>query len=279
MSLGDRQRTTEAAQAHPQQALAVAERLRAQFPDAGVSLGSMDGRFVSPATFWAQSGAGIETGLAYQDRFATDMTDPIRAAHLIAFYSNDLSMALGAFYLGSGLTAEVSGLRFEDWTRSSGGREVAGKRFHFRLDRFVPAEGIGSFERGFTAHLKPVIAALKRRTGLSSGAQWRLASDALAGAFLEIGRAIGDEARGMGAALAIVKRQGSPLYSEELCYEEIAAVDPASGERLSRQYRMRCGCCLYFRTEGGSFCDTCVLLQPEARRARLVAHLMQNGGA
>ncbi|MEK1868492.1 MAG: (2Fe-2S)-binding protein, partial [Ensifer adhaerens] len=87
-----------------------------------------------------------------------------------------------------------------------------------------------------------------------------------------------DEARGMAEALAIVKRPGSRLYSEELCYEQIAALDPASGAQLSRQYRIRCGCCLYFKTEGGSFCDTCVLLEPEDRRARLAAHLMQNGG-
>ncbi|WP_244513125.1 MULTISPECIES: (2Fe-2S)-binding protein [unclassified Ensifer] len=279
MTLNDQQPTAQTVEAYPPQALAVVETLRAQFPEAGVSLGPATSDFRVAAAFWAEGSPDMEAGLAYQDRFATDMTDRIRAAHLIAFYSNQLSMVLGAFYLGAGLTAEVAGLRFEDWTRTSRGVAVAGKRYHFRFDRLVPGEDIAGFERKFRAHLKPVIAVLKRRTGLSSGAQWRLAADALAGAFLEIGRAVGDEARGMAAALAIVKRQGSPLYSDALCYEEITALDPASDERLSRYYRMRCGCCLYFRTEGGSFCDTCVLLEPGARRARLVAHLMQNGGA
>ncbi|HEV7305676.1 (2Fe-2S)-binding protein [Ensifer sp.] len=272
-------RTGDTADAPLPQALAVAERLRVRFPDVGVSLGPGDIDFTAPDQFWTDGGAGIEHGLDYQNRFASDMTDRIRAAHLIAFYSNQLSAVLGAFYLGAGFGAAVCGLRFEDWNRTAKGGTVAGKRYHFRLDRLQPDVDIGDFELGFTAHLKPVIAALKRRCGLSRGAQWRLAADSLAGAFLEIGRAIGDEARGMDAALAIVKREGSPLYSEELCYEEVAAVDPASGARWSRQYRMRCGCCLYFRTEGGSYCDTCVLLEPEARRARLAAHLMQNGGA
>ncbi|HEV7317245.1 MAG TPA: (2Fe-2S)-binding protein [Ensifer sp.] len=278
MTASDRQRAAQFVGGYPPEALEVVERLCTQFPDAGVSIGTVDGGFRTPAIFWAEGGGGIEDGLAYQDRFAPDMTDRIRAAHLIAFYSHQLSMVLGASYLGAGLAAEVSGLRFEAWTRTVRGVEIAGKRFHFHLDRLAPGD-VRGVERQYVAQLKPVIAALKRRTGLSSGAQWRLAADSLAGAFLEIGRAIGDEARGMAEALAIVKRRGSPLYSEELCYEEIVAVDPTSGERLSRQYRMRCGCCLYFRTEGGSFCDTCVLLEPEARRAQLVAHLMQNGGA
>lgn len=284
MRLNDHRPTAEIAAAFAPQALAVADHLRAQFPEAAVSLGPAASEFSAPGDFWAVGSAGLEAGLAYQDFFGVGMTDRIRAAHLIAFYSRQLSVVLGAFHLGAGLQPEVAGIRFEDWARLHRGAEVAGKRYHFRLQppamgRKGGEEGVSSFEQGFIAHLAPVIAVLKARTGLSSGAQWRLAADALAGAFLEIGRAIGDEARGMAEALAIVKRPGSRLYSDELCYEQISAVHPASGEHISRQYRIRCGCCLYFKTEGGSFCDTCVLLEPEDRRARLAAHLMQNGGA
>lgn len=282
MNSRDRQRTMESLEGCVPQALAMVERLHALFPDVGISLGTADGDFAAAGPFWAAGGAGIEESLAYQDCFATGMTDRIRAAHLIAFYSRQLSVALGGLYLGAGLHADVSGIRFEEWTRVYQGRDVTGKRYHFRLDPadgVLEAKGISAFERVFTAHLAPVIAAVKKRTGLSSGAQWRLVADSLAGAFLEIGRAIGDEARGMGEALAIVKRRGSRLFSEELCYEEISATDPESGARLSRQHRIRCGCCLYFQTEGGSYCDTCVLLEPDDRRARLAAHLMRNGGA
>lgn len=282
MNLGGQQQIAQTGEGYPPRVLAVVERLCAQFPDAGVSLGPADGAFSAPAGFWAAGGAGIEESLAYQDFFAVGMTDRIRAAHLIAFYSRQVSVVLGALYLGAGVQAEIAGIRFEDWSRLHQDRAVAGKRYHFQVDlaeRLQQPECIGVFERGFTAHLAPVIAILKKRSGLSSGAQWRLAADSLAGAFLEIGRAIGDEARGMAEALAIVKRPGSRLFSEEIGYEEISATDPASGAQLSRQYRIRCGCCLYFKTEGGSFCDTCVLLEPDDRRVRLAARLTQNGGA
>lgn len=218
MNSRNHQRMARTVEGYPPQALAVVERLHAQFPDAGVSLGPADSAFSAPAAFWAAGGTGIEQSLAYQDFFAIGMTDRIRAAHLIAFYSRQLSVVLGALYLGAGLQAQIAGLRFEEWTRLHQDREVAGKRYHFRLgvaEGPQHAEGISAFERGFTAHLAPVIAVLKKRTGLSSGAQWRLAADSLAGAFLEIGRAIGDEARGMAEALAIVKRRGSRLFSEE----------------------------------------------------------------
>ncbi|WP_143348220.1 (2Fe-2S)-binding protein [Ensifer adhaerens] len=282
MRLNDHRPTTEIAAAFPPQALAVADHLRTQFPEAAVSLGPAASDFSPPGDFWAAGSAGLEAGLAYQDFFGARMTDRIRAAHLIAFYSRQLSVVLGAFHLGAGLRTEVAGIRFEDWTRLHRGVEVAAKRYHFRLQPVAVERrgggGASALEQAFIAHLAPVIAVLKKRAGLFSGAQWRLAADSLAGAFLEIGRAIDDEARGMAEALAIVKRPGSRLYSDELCYEEIVAIDPQGGEQLSRQYRIRCGCCLYFRTEGGSFCDTCVLLEPEDRRARLAAHLMQNGG-
>lgn len=278
----DGHRTAEARDTYPPHALAAVERLSRLFPEVGFSLGQADGDFSAPATFWAEGGTQVEASIAYQDRFANGMDDRIRAAHLVAFYSHQLSLALGALYLGSGLHAEVTGLRFEDAIRAHRGVEVLGKRFHFRLDLATHGQGgadSGAFEPAFVAHLTPIIAVLKRRTGLSSGAQWRLAADSVAGAFLQIGRAVGDEARGIAEALAIVKRRGSPLFSEKLCYEEITAVGPAGGERLSRRYRMRGGCCLFYRTEGGSFCDACVLLDPDVRRERLAAHLVRNGGA
>lgn len=282
MNLGSQQQIAQTGEGYPPRVLAVVERLRAEFPDVGVSLGTVDGAFSAPAGFWAAGGAGIEESLAYQDFFRSrhDGPDPGRASDRL--YSRQVSVVLGALYLGAGVQAEIAGIRFEDWSRLHQDRAVAGKRYHFHVDlaeRSQQAECIGVFERGFTAHLAPVIAILKKRSGLSSGAQWRLAADSLAGTFLEIGRAIGDEVRGMAEALAIVKRPGSRLFSEEICYEEISATDPASGAQLSCQYRIRCGCCLYFKTEGGGFCDTCVLLEPDDRRARLAARLMQNGGA
>jgi hypothetical protein len=242
--------------------------------------------FRSFPAFWAEASADLETVLAYQDHFASGMDDKIRAAHLIAFYSHQFGLAAGAIYLVGGVVPEVRGLRFESQQRLMGGRMVEAGRFHFLAglprvaDGAAPMDADGVFHDGFIAQLKPVITLVELRCGLSSRAQWRLAADGLAGAFLEIGRRRGAEADAMERALAIVKRVGSPLYSRELCYERIdAAPDCGPGEEaLSRTYRMRGGCCLFYRSNGGSYCDTCVLLEPELRRERLRARLLDSAG-
>ena len=261
-------------------ALDLLARLQPFFPEVGFSLDAAGDDGLSEVQFWAEDGAGLEAVLAYQDRFAVGMDDKIRAAHLIAYYGNQLALALGSLYLGAGIVAAVDRLRFEAFSRGSGERVVEARRFHFGL--VLPIVGQGDqaspdvFGATFAAYLAPIIIALKRRTGLSSGAQWRLAADSLAGGFLEIGRALGDEEDAMSKALAIVKREGTPLYSDKLCYEAIKAEfgEGRGDQALSRVYRLRGGCCLYYRTEGGSFCDSCVLLAPQERRERLQAHLL-----
>ncbi|WP_244610908.1 (2Fe-2S)-binding protein [Ensifer sp. M14] len=272
---GDRPAEEAMDEALRQSVRGVLARLQLRFPEVGFSLDDAGDGCLSEAQFWAEDGAGLDAGLAYQDCFAAGMDDKIRAAHLIAFYGNQLALALGSLYLGAGIVAGVRGLRFEEFSRAYGERLVAAKRFHFSLA--LPAVSddapgdTDAFGETFAAHLAPVIAMLKHRAGLSSGAQWRLAADSLAGGFLEIGRALGDEEDAMSKALAIVKREGTPLFSGKLRYEtiEIDGHPP-----LSRVYRLRGGCCLYYRTEGGSFCDSCVLQAPEERRERLQAHLL-----
>ncbi|MDK1375019.1 MULTISPECIES: ferric iron reductase [unclassified Sinorhizobium] len=250
--------------------------LEAAFPEVACSLTS-DAEVRPPSAFWAEGSADLETCLAYQDRFAAGMDDKVRAAHLIAFYSHQLSLAATAIYLCCGRVPHVTGLRFEHYVHPRKAGAVDAGRFHFCMGLSdVSGSDRGDAEKlfhdRFVAHLKPVIAHLKRRCGLSLRAQWRLAADSLAGAFLEVGRRRGTEEEAIAQALAIVKRPGSPLHSEALCYERID-VAAADGKDLSRTYRRRGGCCLYYRTDGGSYCDSCVLLDPEARRERLRAHL------
>lgn len=282
MSLGherqdERPAEDEADAALRQSALGVLAHLQSSFPEVGFSLGAAGDVFLPEARFWVEEGVGLEDSLAYQDRFAEGMDDKIRAAHLIAFYSNQLTLALGGLYLGGGIVAAVRGLRFEEFSRAYGERLVAAKRFHFSLA--LPAAGDHApatadvFGETFAAHLAPIVVMLKRRTGLSSGAQWRLAADSLAGGFLEIGRVLGDEETAMARALAIVKRAGTSLFSDKLRYEDIV-IEIGGNHALSRTYRLRGGCCLYYRTEGGIFCDSCVMLAPDDRRARLQAHLL-----
>jgi hypothetical protein len=259
---------------------AAIEWLAAAFPDVACSLAPSPMAFAPSAAFWAEASADVDACLAYQDRFASGMDDKIRAAHLIAFYSHQFSLAAGAIYLSGGVVPKVSGLRFESYPRSVAGGTLEAGRFHFLVEAPQSVGEVAGeardrrFHDFFIAHLKRVIALVKRHCGLSSRAQWRLAADGLAGAFLEIGRRQGQEEAAIERALAIVKRGGSPLFSPELHYEEIDAV-VEGGEALSRTYRIRGGCCLYYRTDGGGFCDTCVLLDPGLRRERLRAHLIE----
>jgi hypothetical protein len=260
-------------------AVAATEWLATAFPEVGCSLATSQAVFKSPDSFWSEQ---IETCLAYQDRFASGMDDKIRAAHLIAFYSHQFSLAAGAIYLTTGLVPIVPGLRFETYSRALDGRTLEVGRFHFLVElpsgegEMEREERDKSFHDAFVAHLRPVIAVVKRRCGLSTRAQWRLAADGLAGAFLEIGRRRREEEMAIEQALAIVKRAHSPLASRELHYERIdVACNGGEGLR-SRTYRIRGGCCLFYRAEGGSYCDTCVLLKPQLRRDRLRAHLLDS---
>ncbi|WP_283999247.1 IucA/IucC family C-terminal-domain containing protein [Sinorhizobium sp. 8-89] len=250
--------------------------LEAAFPEVACSL-TPDEDMRLPSAFWAEGSPNVETCLAYQERFAAGMDNKVRAAHLIALYSHQLSLAAAAIYLCGSLIPDVKHLRFEHYARPLEAGVVEAGRFRFcmtlkEVAGCVPDDPDELFHDLFVAHLKPIIALLKWRCGLSARAQWRLAADSMAGAFLEVGRRRGMEAEAIAQALAIVKRVGSPLSSEALCYEKIEA---AVGEKgFTRTYRMRGGCCLYYRTDGGSYCDSCVLLEPETRRERLRAHLL-----
>ncbi|MCA1404614.1 (2Fe-2S)-binding protein [Ensifer sp. IC3342] len=252
--------------------------LEVAFPEAACTL-VLDKDMQVPSAFWAEGSPDVETCLSYQERFGAGMDDKVRAAHLIAFYSHQLSLVAAAIYLCSGRVPDVAGLRFERYARPLKAGAVDAGRFHFYMglrqaSGSAPEDADELFHDRFVAHLKPVIALLKRRCGLSLRAQWRLAADSVAGTFLEVGRRRGTEAEAIVWALAIVKRSGSPLHSDALHYERIEVVT-ADGKELSRTYRMRGGCCLYYRTDGGSYCDSCVLLEPEARRERLRAHLLE----
>ncbi|WP_223843361.1 ferric iron reductase [Sinorhizobium fredii] len=262
-------------------AVAAIEWLAAAIPEVACSIASSDANFQSPGGFWSEA-ENLETCLTYQDRFASGMDDKVRAAHLIAFYSHQLSLAAGAIHLASGLVPIVAALRFETFSRPLNGRTLTAGRFHFLVE--LP-QSESEMERealdqrlhdGFVAHIKPVIAFLKRRCGLSARAQWRLAADSLAGAFLEIGRRRQEEDKAIEQALAIVNHAHSPLASRQLHYERIEVACGGGGEVRSRTYRIRGGCCLFYRAGGGSYCDTCVLLEPELRRDRLRAHLLAN---
>lgn len=256
------------------------------FPQVAVSLGLQDSDFLPVTDAWRRDGTMVECLLDYQNRFATGMDDRVRGAHLIAFYSHHLSIAAAAVYLRTGLVPDLRpdslAIRFEPFVQNglvspgeTGPSDV--RRFHFRFGCSLPSHDRASlFHDVLVESFNPVIGALQARTSLSPGAQWRLVADGIAGAFLEVGSALGEEDRAMTAALAIINRAGSPLFSEAARYTKITAV--FKGVPTERNFRLRGGCCLYYRTEGGDFCDVCVLLDGQTQKDRLRAHIERAGG-
>ncbi|WP_426227504.1 IucA/IucC family C-terminal-domain containing protein [Pararhizobium sp. DWP3-4] len=256
------------------------------FPQVAVSLGVEGGDFLPVTEAWRRDGDMVAGLLDYQNRFATGMDDRVRAAHLISFYSHHLSIAAAAVYLRTVLVPDLSpdrlAFRFEpvvphDHIPPMETRPSDISRLHFRFERFVRGDDRALlFHDLFVESVLPVIDALQACTGLSPVAQWRLAADGIAGAFLEVGTALGDAERAMAAALAIINRTGSPLFSNAVRYQRVEAV--CDGVAVERVFRLRSGCCLYYRTEGGDFCDVCVLLDTKTQRDRLHAHIERTGG-
>jgi len=245
------------------------------FPQVASHLGDGGGGFLPVGEAWRAGSGWLEQCLDYQNRFAAGMDERTRGAHLIAFYCHHLSIAAGSIYLKTGLVPDLDpqclAVRFETYVPSGQAFPADIRRLHFRFDGFQPGGKAKDFHDAFVSSLMPVVEALQARTGLSAAAQWRLAADGITGAFLEIGVACGDEEGAMASALAIVKRPVSPLVSSELHYERIKA--ERDGVPVERVFRLRSGCCLFYRTDGRDFCDVCVLLEPEAQRNRLREHL------
>ncbi len=256
------------------------------FPQVAASMGVKGGDFLSVTDAWRNDGGVIEWLLDYQNRFADGMDDRVRGAHLISFYSHHLSVAAGAIYLRTGLVPDLRpdrlALRFEpavpqDRVSPVDNRPSDARRLDFHFEHTLRGEDPALlFHDLFAESFIPVIDALQGRTGLSRVAQWRLVADGLAGAFLEIGAALGEEERAMAAALAIINRAGSPLSSDAVRYTRIGAI--CGGVPVERLFRLRSGCCLYYRTDGGDFCDVCVLLDDETQKSRLCAHVERSGG-
>ncbi|WP_028669255.1 (2Fe-2S)-binding protein [Saccharospirillum impatiens] len=122
---------------------------------------------------------------------------------------------------------------------------------------------------------QPLIERLYQHYRLGKAAQWRLVADALAAAFLNAGRQLGDEDYARQEALALIKQKGSPLHNKQTGYFEVTVTDPDKPDRpVARQhFRARGGCCRYYTTEAATYCSTCVLFPQAERDVRLQAYL------
>ncbi len=261
---------------------AALQRLAATFPHVAVSIGPGEDGFYPASVAWDADTGDIGSYLAYQTRFANGMDERTRAAHLAAFYSHQFSIVAVFLYLAAGITIDEDPrnvlIRFEAPEQPDPRMPPDVRRFHFRFfGAFLPVgeNTADAFHDVFVSHMTPVIAGIKRHTGFSAAAQWRLAADSLAGAFLEVGRALDCESDAVDMAMKLVRRNESPLLSPDLRFETIEAV--VDGKPIRRTFRLRGGCCLFYRTEEGRFCDSCVLLDADSKRARLRAFMEGTG--
>ena len=253
----------------------------ARFPQVEASVGGPLAGLLTARETWSRVEA-VDAFLDYQIRFAAGMDQRVKGAHLIAFYSHHLAIAAGAVLLQTGLVADLGpdelAVGWEEYRPASAEFPSGGAhRFHFRFSRFSGVDdSAAAFHDGFISSLAPAVEVLQARTGLSPGAQWRLVADGIAGAFLELGMAMGGAERAMALALAIIGQKGSPLSRAKPRYERVEAI--SGGQPAARVFRLRSGCCLYYRTPGGDFCDVCVVLKPREQKSRLQARLERAGG-
>lgn len=106
---------------------------------------------------------------------------------------------------------------------------------------------------------------------LSKGAGWRLVADALAAAFLQVGRELGCEAHAKREAIAIIRCRDSLLYNRQTGFFDVQVADPNNPEHVlvSRSFRARGGCCRFYTCDDGRYCTTCVLEKTEVRDDRI----------
>ncbi|MCQ2005276.1 (2Fe-2S)-binding protein [Rhizobium sp. NRK18] len=215
----------------------------------------------------------LSTLLAYQRSFARGMDQRTQAAYLIGQYSYFHTLALAAALLREGVIP-VFAPNALTWRLVSA--EIG---MPARLELGVKSASVRPASEGAVAPeleraFAPIIEALRARTGFGRRPQWRIAADSIASAFLDVGRANGDQAKAADRVEAIVKTAGSPFANDALAFVRVAA----SHGDASEIFRLRGGCCRYVKVEGGSLCPTCVLRDREEQLALLQTFMDERQG-
>lgn len=124
----------------------------------------------------------------------------------------------------------------------------------------------------FEVLFAPVIAGVATASTLGPGALWRLVTDGIAAAYLNLGTEAGEMRRAVDRAEGILKTRGTRLFAKQLNFLELtlpAAENPLCAD-ITRTFRERAGCCRYYTTprSAGSYCGTCIHRKDRPERFR-----------
>lgn len=120
------------------------------------------------------------------------------------------------------------------------------------------------------SHFTLTVDAVCAHAPLGARAQWALAADACATAFLEAGQRLGREVESCADAFAFLAMPGSPLRSRVSFFR----LEEAGHRAL---FLRRRSCCLTHRVRGEDHCSSCPLLPESERDRRLRAELTVGG--
>lgn len=237
--------------------------------------------------------------MAYEANRCPGLDEKGQVAFLVGDTAYYLFTAIAALYLGEGLLPSLgaSDLAFSEhevyWEEAGESGTYTALAVHLlstRCRAFAPRHLIeGAIPVASQEALRddlrcqleqlyqPLIEQLHQRHRLGKAAQWRLVADALAAAFLNVGRQLGDEVAAREEAMALIKHPGSPLNNRQTGYFEVTLTAPHLPEKvLARQhFRARGGCCRYYTSDAATYCSTCVLLPEPERHLRLSTYLKQ----
>jgi len=119
----------------------------------------------------------------------------------------------------------------------------------------------------------PVVAGVSVACKLSQGALWRLVTDGISAAYLNLGEEAGETKEAVARAETILKHRETRLYAKQLNFLEVTlpAADNPLGEEVVETFRERAGCCRYYTTprSDGDYCGSCVHRKDRPERFRL----------
>lgn len=246
-----------------------------------VELGPLEPGFTPVAALFGAE-PFITAMLARQQAATPGLDEKGAAAFFIAEYANLLGIVAAVPYLDGALVPDLAPSNCALAFALPPGERP---RVRLRFLRATCVRGEWAILRAhlrtvLVAHMEPLILRLEQRTGLPPQAMWRLVADAVAARFLEAGQKLDCEDEARTEALAVLKEGGSPLANPQLHFYDIVIHDEAAPPRVlaRRTFRARGGCCRYYTVPGGSYCSSCVLVDPHERRRRMEAKMRHRLG-